>query len=208
MKIFTKAIMAGIAVSIGGIVYLSAANQVVGAFLFSIGLFTIYTFGLDLFTGKVCFIPNKNISYLKTIVIVLIGNAVGTVGIGYLVRLTKLSKLIPHSVEIVNNKLSDGLFSTFIMSIFCGIMMSIAVMGFLTIKDSIGKYMAIVLPVMVFILAGFEHSIANLFYYSIADAWSAKAFLYILLVAFGNLVGGTLIPLAKKLMDHEALGCN
>ncbi|MDF2540493.1 MAG: hypothetical protein K0S47_211 [Herbinix sp.] len=208
MKTFVKAIMAGIAISMGGTIYLTLENHIVGALLFSIGLFTIYTFGLDLFTGKVCYIPNKNLGFLKTVLIVLLGNAVGTVGTGYLFRVTKLAKLVDHTVEIVDAKLADGLFSTLVMAIFCGILMCIAVIGFQTIKDGVGKYLALVLPIMVFILSGFEHSIADMFYFSMANAWDLNAFVHIIVIAFGNLIGGASLPLAIKILDKEALGCH
>jgi formate transporter len=206
MKTFIKAIMAGVAISIGGIIYLTLDNHIVGSFLFSIGLFTIYTFGLNLYTGKVCYIVNEKPAYLLTVLIVWLGNLVGTVGTGYILRQTKLVKLVDHTVELVDLKLSDTLFSTFIMAILCGLMMCIAVIGFQTVKDSVGKHLALVLPIMVFILSGFEHSVADMFYFSMANAWGAKAFTYIIVISLGNLVGGSLLPLASKVLDSETLG--
>lgn len=208
MKTFMKAVMAGISISMGGVIYLTLENHIVGAFLFSIGLFTIYTFGLDLYTGKVCYIPNKEPSFLKKVLVVYLGNAVGTIGMGYLFRQTKLSKIVEHTVEVVDIKLADTVFSTFIMAIFCGIMMCIAVIGFQTIKDSVGKHLALILPIMVFILSGFEHSVADMFYFSMANAWNGKAICYILVIALGNLVGGASLPLAKRMLDGEKLGCD
>jgi len=205
MKTFVKAVMAGVAISIGGVIYLTLENHMVGSFLFSLGLFTIYTFGLYLYTGKVCYIVNSKPAYLLTVLIVYAGNFVGTVGTGYLFRHTKLIKLEAHTVELVNGKLSDTLFSTFIMAVMCGIMMCIAVIGFQTIKDSVGKHIALILPIMVFILSGYEHSIADMFYFSIANAWCAKAFLYIIIISLGNMVGGSLIPFAQKMFKEENL---
>lgn len=205
MKTFMKAIMGGVAISLGGTIYLTLENHTVGAFLFSIGLFTIYTFGLNLYTGKVCYIVNEEPAYFKTILTVYFGNMIGTVGTGYIFRNTKLSKLIDHTVEIVDLKLADTLFSTFIVAIMCGIMMSIAVIGFQTIKDSVGKHLALILPIMVFILSGYEHCIADMFYFSMANAWCAKAILYIIVISIGNLVGGCFIPLSAKVFDKEVL---
>ncbi len=205
MKTFIKAIMGGFAISLGGTIYLTLENHTMGAFLFSIGLFTIYTFGLNLYTGKVCYIVNEELVFFKTILAVYFGNMVGTVGTGYLFRQTKLAKLVDHTVEIVDLKLSDTLFSTFIMAIMCGVMMSIAVIGFQTIKDGVGKHIALILPIMVFILSGYEHSIADMFYFSMANAWCAKAILYIIVISLGNMVGGCLIPLSAKVLDKEVL---
>lgn len=205
MKTFIKAILGGFAISMGGVIYLTLENHIAGAFLFSIGLFTIYTFGLNLYTGKVCYIVTEDPTYFKTILTVYLGNLVGTVATGYIFRQTKLSKLVDHTVEMVNLKLSDTLFSTFIVAIMCGVMMSIAVIGFQTIKDGVGKHLALILPIMVFILSGYEHCIADMFYFSMANAWCAKAVLYILVISVGNMVGGCIIPLAAKVLDNEVL---
>lgn len=205
MKTFVKAIMAGVAISTGGIIYLTLENHIVGSFLFSIGLFTIYSFGLNLYTGKICYVPLEKPSYLSTVLIVWIGNFVGTGATGLIFRHTKQAKIVEHTVEVVALKLSDTLFSTFIMSIMCGIMMCIAVVGFQTIQDSIGKHLALILPIMVFILSGYEHSVADMFYFTMAGAWSAKAFLYIIVISIGNLVGGALIPCALKAFHEEGI---
>lgn len=205
MKDFIKAILGGIAISLGGTIYLTLENHIAGAFLFSIGLFTIYTFGFNLYTGKVCYIVNEELHFFKTILIVYLGNVVGTVGIGYLFRQTKLAKLIDHTAKMVDLKLSDTLFSTFIMAIMCGMLMSIAVIGFQTVKDSVGKHIALILPIMVFILSGYEHSIADMFYFSMADVWNAKAILYIVVISLGNMVGGCIIPLSTKVFNKDSV---
>lgn len=205
MKTFIKAILAGIAISTGGIIYLTLENHMVGAFLFSIGLFTIYSFGLNLYTGKICYIAVEKPSYLLTVLNVWCGNLVGTVGMGILFRYTKQAKIVDHTVEVVAAKLADTIFSTFIMAIMCGFMMCIAVVGFQTIKDSVGKHLALVLPIMVFILSGYEHSIADMFYFTMAGAWSAKAVLYIIVISLGNLVGGCLIPVVLKAFHEDGI---
>lgn len=199
---FIKAILGGICVGIGGTVYLSTENHLAGAFLFSLGLLTIYTFGLNLYTGKVCYIPAKGRRFVPEVLVALIGNAVGTVGLGFLLRATKLQKLIPHTQELVTAKLSDTVLSTVVMAVLCGFLMSIAVLGYTKLTDGAGRYLVLVLPIMVFILSGFEHSIANLFYFSLAGMWSGKALLYIILVAAGNLMGGIILPLSERLLDN------
>jgi len=205
MLTLVKAIMAGIAISIAGVVYLSVENKNLGAFLFSIGLFTIYTFSLNLYTGKICYIPNKSAKYLLEVFLVYAGNAIGTVFFGYLARFTKLSKLVPKAQELALNKLSDTYFSAFLMAICCGILMCVAVLGFSKINDGVGKYLALTLPVAVFILAGFEHSIANLFYFSFAGVWDLKALAYSLIYAAGNLVGGIILPFIVLMDENKTI---
>ncbi len=206
MKALIKAIAAGICISVGGVIYLTLDNRIAGSFLFCIGLFTIYTFGFNLYTGKVCYIVYEKPSYLLNVLIVYIGNLAGTVGSGLIFRRTKLAKLTEHAAEIVNLKLTDTLFSTFVMAFMCGVMMCIAVIGFQTIKDSVGKHLALTLPIMVFILSGFEHSIADMFYFTMGGAWGEKAVLYILIISLGNMAGGKYDPLAEKMFERRVSG--
>ena len=72
--------------------------------------------------------------------------------------------------------------------------MYLAVNGYKTLKDPIAKYISVFLCVIVFILASFEHSIANMYYFTVAG-WSGKAFLYLLIMILGNMVGGLTIPI-------------
>ena len=71
--ILLKAILTGIAIGIGGTVYLSCENKTVGAFLFGTGLFTILTFGFMLFTGKVGYAVENKPSYLIDLVLIWFG---------------------------------------------------------------------------------------------------------------------------------------
>ena len=98
--------------------------------------------------------------------------------------------------------MNDSLLSLFILAIFCGMLMFIAADGYKKIEHSAGKFLAIFLPVIVFILSGFEHCIANMFYFSIACAWTAKSFGYLLVMSLGNAAGGMLIPLCRKAMTN------
>ena len=75
MKDFIKSVLAGIMIGIGGTIYLSIDNKVVGASLFGIGLFMIVIYGFNLYTGKIGYlVDNFNFKYIKMLVITLIGN--------------------------------------------------------------------------------------------------------------------------------------
>jgi|LFRM01.2.fsa_nt_gb formate/nitrite transporter FocA (FNT family) len=207
LKHFVKSFLGGFVIAIGAVACLSVENKALGAFLFTLGVFSVSSFGFCLFTGKVCFIPNKQSSFIKDIILTYLGNFIGTVSLGLVLPFTKLSILVPKAQEIAALKLSDTLFSAFVMSVLCGMMICISVLGFKTIKDGTGKYIALFLPIMVYILAGFENSIANLFYYTFAGAWGSPALIHSAVVALGNLIGGTLIPFAAKYTDNIKLGC-
>ena len=77
--------------------------------------------------------------------------------------------------------------------------MYLAVNGYKLLGDKPGGYLGVFLGVIVFILCGFEHSIANMFYFTAAWMWSAKAFGYLAVMIIGNGLGGILFPLCEKL---------
>ena len=85
----------------------------------------------------------------------------------------------------------------FLLAAFCNILIYIAVEGYGKNPHEVGKYLAIFFGVMVFILCGFEHCVANMYYFSMAGMWSGKALLYILVMTLGNAAGGVLFPLVR-----------
>ena len=109
--------------------------------------------------------------------------------------LTRFKGVSDKALEIVNLKLNDNLLSIFILSILCGILMYIAVNNYKKINNEIGKYSCIFMCVMVFILCGFEHSVANMYYISVASLLNLKSLLYILIMVLGNSTGSILIAL-------------
>ena len=60
VKLFLSALLAGVCIGLGGTVFLSLDNKVLGALFFTVGLFTICTMGMHLFTGKVCYVFEKD----------------------------------------------------------------------------------------------------------------------------------------------------
>ncbi|MBQ7981771.1 MAG: formate/nitrite transporter family protein [Oscillospiraceae bacterium] len=196
---FLRAVMTGFAIGIGGVVSLCCDNKYLGAFLFGTGLFIILSFGFNLYTGKVGYAVEEKPRYIFDVAVIWLGNLVGTAAMGGMVLCTRLADTVaPKAAEICGIKLADTPISIFILSIFCGILMFIAADGYKRIDSSLGKTLAIFLPVMVFILSGYEHCIANMFYYTLCGAWSVKAPLYLLIMTLGNAVGGMFIPLVKK----------
>lgn len=190
-----KSIFAGIMIGIAGTVYLRVDNNIVGALLFSIGLLVICMYGMNLYTGKIGYILINKLNYIYELLITILGNFIGTFLVARLVLLTRFKSVSDKAVDLVNLKLSDNLLSIFILSVLCGILMYIAVNNYKKINNEIGKYSCIFMCVMVFILSGFEHSIANMYYISVANLLSLKSLLYILIMILGNSVGSILIAL-------------
>ena len=190
-----KGFYAGILISIGGIAYLAIENKIVGSFIFSFGLLTICIYSFILFTGKVGYVLVNKINYIIELLISLVGNFLGTFAVGSLMRLTRFTNYIDTATNIVNTKLNDNILSIFILSIMCGMIMYIAVNNYKKETDVVGKYIAIFMGVMAFILCGFEHCVANMFYFSIAGTFSLKVFCYLLVMILGNSIGSIIIAL-------------
>ena len=198
IKLLISAIAAGIAIGIGGAVFLSLDNKIAGALFFSLGLLTVVSNGLALYTGRVGYAPMNPVSYWIDLAIIWVGNYIGAAAVGLGFMFTRAAK-IEKALEISNAKLNDGIVSVLILSVFCGILMFLAVNGYKKISDW-GRYLILVLPVAVFILSGYEHCVANMFYFTHAGIFSVKSILYLLLMTVGNSIGGILAGLYEKHM--------
>ena len=82
--------------------------------------------------------------------------------------------------------------------------MFIAADGYKTVENQVGKVLIVFLPVMVFILSGFEHCIADMFYFSLAGDFSMTMLKALVAITIGNSIGGGLIPLMQKLYAMSA----
>lgn len=195
INILFKGIYAGMMIGIGGTVYLSISNSIIGAIFFSVGLLTICIYKMNLYTGMIGYIIENKLNYILTLLLTLIGNFIGTMITSLLVLNTRIANLSVRAKEISAIKINDNYLSIFILSIFCGMLMYIAVNTFKKGKDSIVRYLAIFICVIVFILSGFEHCIANMYYISLAKLWSLKAVLSMLIMILGNSVGSIFIAI-------------
>ena len=162
-KIFISSILAGFCIGLGGMLFLAMDDKVIGASLFSTGLFVICTNGYHLFTGKVCYAFQNDASYAVT---------------------------LPKAASICEVKANDSLLSLFLLGILCNIFIFIAVDGFKNDQHEIAKYAAIFLGVVGFILCGAEHCVADMFYYHVSGAWSVDMLIRLLVITAGNVVGG------------------
>lgn len=181
-----KAVYAGFMIGVGGMIYLSAENKTVGAVLFSFGLLTIVTQGFFLYTGKIGFV--KKVHELLDMLVIVAGNYFGTLLAAWM---AKLAQLNISSVQLVQNKLSRPLPAVFFLSVLCGVMMYLAIDNYRK-----NKHIALIMfPVVIFILAGFEHSVANMFYFHLAGEYGIKAFGYLFVMVIGNGVGAKVFGL-------------
>lgn len=200
LRDFVLAVLAGMCIAVGGTIFLSLDNKVLGAFLFTVGLFTICVNGFNLFTGKVGYALDNPPSYLLFLSNVWLGNLVGTWLVAALLGFTRIGAALQDKASFLcDTKLGDCALSVFILAIFCNLLMYIAVDGFKNNQHEIGKYLGLFFGVVVFILCGFEHCVANMFYFSMAGVWDLHTLVWLLIMTAGNCVGGLLIPVCLKI---------
>ena len=189
-------VLAGCLVSIGGTVLLSCDNRYAGALLFCIALLSICWFGFNLYTGKVGFLAlDHGKKALSTATIGLLGNFLGTLLMGFLI-FRALPVLREAALAACEKRLTQLPLQTLLRGCFCGVLMFVAVWSYREKKTIVG----ILFCIPVFVLSGFEHSIADMFYFSLAGTvFQGRSLLFLLLVVLGNSLGGLFIPCLQLL---------
>ena len=188
---------AGILISIGGTVFLSCENRYVGAILFSVALLCICIKGYLLFTGRVGFMPQNHAKAdWNALLLGLLGNALGTVAFGALIAFA-IPAVGPAAKTLCESKLAQTVPQALVRALMCGILMYLAVSIYREQKSLAGIFFC----VPVFILSGFEHSIADIFYFAASGIRSLRALGYLLVIIAGNAAGGVLLPFIKKWQD-------
>ena len=189
-KTFQKAILAGIAISLGGYVFLNVGG-LTGAVLFTFGLLTVVHYQLALFTGKAGYFNScKSIATLFTAI--LFGNVVGCFLVALLAwpQVTDLTSIQEAAIKLVDGRLNAGYGPNFILAIPCGFIMTTAV--------EFGrqqKFLPLLFGVPLFIMCGFRHSIADAFYYLAANNISLQLILTWVVIVIGNFIGCNLYRL-------------
>lgn len=185
-RLITKSILAGVLIALAGIVYLNCSDKVVGSFLFSFGLCLVIILEANLYTGKVGYI--KSVDSLSEVLFMLILNLVSAYLVGLL---SGMGPMHDSAAAIVTTKLETEWWITLLKSIGCGICIYGSVEGYKKTKS----FIPVILGVMCFILAGFNHVVADAFYIGAARFGSLQ---YLLLVAIGNAIGSILIRLLQR----------
>lgn len=129
--VLLSAFLAGGLIALGGTVFLSLENRVLGASFFSIGLFFIVSMQLWLYTGKIGYLCRNRGSYAVQLGCTLAGNFAGTGCVALLLRQTRCAPaLIERASALCLTKLSDTLPSLFLLAVCCGALMYLGVSGY------------------------------------------------------------------------------
>lgn len=189
-----KAILAGLFISLGAMGSQMCPDKYVGAVVFPVGLILCYFVGANLFTGKNLMIMDV-LSKKRTVSGLIgklsmfwVGNLIGAGVVGTVVN---VSGIISNTDNILYKaSLSPG--ELIVKGIFCNICVCLAVYGAMQSKSDIGKLALLYFPTFLFVLCGFEHCVADMYYFSAVgngmftpEFWYVQAFSLI-----GNLIGG------------------
>lgn len=179
MMLEKKAIIAGFLIGLGVIINTLTANPVIGAFLFSFGLLTIINLQLPLFTGQIGFIKEKKKRDLFSILFFNISGILLCILLFIYKDSTFLNTLSQKAII----KFNKNFLQIFIDSFFCGILIHFAV--------KCQKQLITSMAIMIFILIGAEHCIADAPYLMVN--LSLVNSLKFLLVIMGNSLGAILL---------------
>ena len=201
--------------------------RLLGGLVFSLGLILVIVSGAELFTGDALMVvayAGRRITFaalLRAWGLVYAGNIVGAVGTAALVFLAGQHGFAKGGIgqtalTIASVKAALPTLQLFFLAVLCNVLVCLAVWMSFGARSVTDKVMVIVPPIAAFVAAGFEHSIANLYFlpYGLAiKAWAAPEFWTelgqtpaaysaltlsaaihnIAVATIGNLVGGSLM---------------
>ncbi len=212
-KMIVLAIFAGMFIAVAGVgatvaavsIKTASVAKLVGALIFPTGLAMVLIAGSELFTGNnliIISVLEKRVSVaamLKNWLFVYIGNFIGSVLIALLVvygGVFKLfsSELAASAVKIAEAKATMPFVDALLKGILCNFLVCIAVWMSFGAKTVSGKIIGLFLPIMLFVLSGYEHSVANMYYIPAGLFAAGKHAITAEALTWGNFIVNNLIP--------------
>jgi formate transporter len=206
-------------------------NRLFGGLVFCLGLILVVVGGAELFTGNNLIVMAwasgkvSSKALMRNWVIVYFGNFIGSIGTAGLIFISKQWMFSSGAVglnalNIAKSKVELGFMQAIALGILCNALVCLAVWMTYSARSTMDKIAAIIFPITAFVAAGFEHSIANMYFIPIglfikdfagetfwttigktpADfasiTWSAFFFKNLIPVTIGNIIGGALFVAA------------
>lgn len=227
LSMLMLAVLAGGFIGLGGLYFVLVASdaalgfalkRVLGGLVFSLGLILVVVAGAELFTGNNLLVmawADRKISTLELLrnwAVVFTGNFIGAAGLAGLVFLSghpemNANQVAETYVKLAAAKCSLPFAAAFFKGVLCNMLVCLAVWLAMAGRSVVDKILAIVFPISAFVAAGFEHSIANLYFIPLAlllrdahaalpgvDAITLAGFARNLIpVTLGNIVGGSVM---------------
>ena len=214
---FVKGILAGLAIGLGGFLYVLMVHfvqgelgRVLGSLLFAIGLFTVCTCMLHLYTGKIGMVyeGKQTKDFYISLPVMLIGNAIGAFGFGFaLWAIFKDTSVMETVNRICTSRTTlasfDDFLAVIVQSTLCGVCVYLAVKAFSLNRLKPIGILLLVFFVFVFVYSGFQHCIANMFYFGFGNHINGYTFINlafcILFNSLGPVFGVLLVKLIKNI---------
>jgi formate transporter len=154
-------------------------NRLLGGVSFSLGLILVVVGGAELFTGNnLMIIPwaSKKISFnqvLRNWSLVYLGNFAGALLVAMMILwsghyLLANGVIAKHMLEIASKKCELGFVEALTRGILCNMLVCLAIWLSYSTRSFTGKVLAILFPITAFVAAGFEHSVANMYFVPVA----------------------------------------
>lgn len=191
-------------------------GKLIGGVYFSLAVLLIVMVGGELFTGNTFVMSfgaiDKKISWLDTIKVCTasyFGNFVGAVLFALLFYLAGASGTEEYIKLCIPSKVNIPYIELFVRAILCNFLVCIAILCGMKMKDEISKIVMIILVISAFIISGYEHSVANMGFYTFSLLYTpeveiSKLLMNLVIATIGNAVGGGLmlaLPLRKMSLD-------
>lgn len=221
-RLFVLAILSGVLIGLGAVASSTAAQTVpdtglarlITAAVFPIGLIMVVLLGAELFTGNALMVTaaiSRDITWgrlLRNWGIVYVGNLIGSVALAALMAYFGQldiggGALAIYTAKVAAAKCSLPWMNAFVLGIFCNLLVCIAIYLGNTAHDTAGKILGVYFPIFGFVVAGFEHCVANMYYIpaGIFASWNpayagmiADAGINIAALDFGTFIMVNLIP--------------
>lgn len=156
-----------------------AVRQVLGGLVFSLGLILVVIAGAELFTGNnllaMAWADGKisTRELLRNWAIVCVGNLVGAAGLALLVFFSRHPEMNNGAIaqeylRIAATKVAMPFWTAFFNGVLCNVLVCLAVWMALAGRSVIDKVVVVILPISAFVAAGFEHSVANMYFIPLA----------------------------------------
>ena len=209
-------ILAGFFIGLGGLANIIISQSIgafdaglakfLGAMVFPVGLMLVVICGAELFTGNNLMslaVMDKKITIGKMFRnwgLVWCANFIGSLALVLLVYYSNIlgGDAAVKAISIAEAKASLPIMDAFLRGILCNIVVVLSVWFATAAQDIISKIFSCWFPIMLFVLCGFEHSVANMFFIPMGmilggNIAMQNLIISIIVVTLGNIVGGSLI---------------
>ncbi len=191
-RLIFDSLFAGLMIGFGCIVYVIVPDKVIGSFLFGFGLLTVVIQQKKLFTGMVGYADSW--LQVRDLAVAILGNlfAIGLMCWAF----ARFSGISLDTSALTAAKYQETWYAALLRAFGCGAMMFLAVDGW----RKTGKAIAVLMPVMIFILCGFDHCIANYGYMAMNGQFFHPN---LLLWIAGNAIGSQLFSRIGGMLDKR-----